>query len=119
VARAQHNRLVGEGAPAGPIGSDAAEARQRRRSRSLEYRRVDEQYAATRELAAQVVLFRTRRQLTQDQLAELMGTSAPQISRIESGRYMPSGTTLQRLAEIFEVPLHITFGDGREQIAAR
>jgi len=37
--------------------------------------------------------------LTQEQLAQLMGTSAPAISRIESGTHVPSLTTLSRLAE--------------------
>ncbi len=29
---------------------------------------------------------------------------------------MPSGTTLRRLAEVFELPLHITFGESRESL---
>jgi len=37
--------------------------------------------------------------LTQEQLAQLMGTSAPAISRLESGTHVPSLTTLSRLAE--------------------
>lgn len=118
MGEAQRKNYVADEPSVSPIGSDAYEAHQRRRNRSTEYRRLDEQYAATRELAAQVILFRTRRNLTQEQLAELMGTSAPQISRIESGRYMPSGTTLQRLAQVFELPLHIMFGDVPDVAAA-
>ena len=40
-----------------PVGSDAHAAQQRRRNRSVEYRRLDDQFAATRELAAQVISF--------------------------------------------------------------
>jgi len=116
MARAQQTTDIDDHAPIGPIGSDATEARRRRHNRSAEYQRLDHQYACTREIAAQVILYRTRRHLTQEQLADLVGTSESQFSRIESGRYMPSGTTLQRLAETFELPLHITFGECRESL---
>ncbi len=116
MARVHQKHTIDDSVSAGPIGSDAAEAQQRRRNRSVEYQRLDDQYASTREMAAQVILYRTRRHLTQEQLAHLIGTSASQLSRIESGRYMPSGTTLQRLAEVFERPLHITFGESRESL---
>lgn len=113
MARAQQKNYLDGCSPVEPIGSDATEAQQRRRNGSVEYQRLGDQYACTREIAAQIILYRTRRQLTQEQLANLVGTSALQLSRIESGRYMPSGTTLQRLAEVFERPLHITFGETR------
>jgi len=116
MARAQQTNDIEDSEPVGPIGSDATDAQQRRRTRSAAYQRRDDQYACTREIAAQVILYRTRQQLTQEQLADLVGTSASQFSRIESGRYMPSGTTLQRLAETFELPLHITFGECRESL---
>jgi ribosome-binding protein aMBF1 (putative translation factor) len=79
-----------------PIGKPAAEASSGRASRNERYRRQRDQFATTREIARQVILFRTETGLTQEQLARRLETSAPQICRIESGRYMPSGKTLAR-----------------------
>lgn len=92
-----------------PIGTDAAESRQRRRARSIEYRKSEEQYAVPREIAAAVILFRTRRGLTQAQLAGMIRTSHSQISRIESGEHLPSMSTLQRLATAMGSRVHIHF----------
>jgi DNA-binding XRE family transcriptional regulator len=94
-----------------PIGTSAAEDRRQRAMRSVEYRRLQDQYAATRELAWQVIRYRMDRGLTQQELAKLVGTSHSHISRIESGRYMPSGTTLQKLAAGLDRDLHIIFAE--------
>jgi len=47
--------------------------------------------------------------ITQDELAERMGTSASAISRIESGQHATSVRTLERLAEALEAKLVVGF----------
>ena len=90
-----------------PTGTPAHAASQRRAARSSTYRRQRDELATTRELARQIILYRTRHGLSQQQLADLVGTSHSQISRIESGRYMPAGTTLQRIARALNLNLRI------------
>ncbi len=46
---------------------------------------------------------RVARRLTQQQLAERMGTSHSAISRVESGQHRTSVATLERLAQALEV----------------
>ncbi len=92
-----------------PICTSATEASQRRAARSAEYRDEQERFAAPRELARQLILYRTRARLTQRQLAELVGTSYSQISRLESGEHMPTYATLQRIARALDLSLRLTF----------
>ena len=51
-------------------------------------------------------------ELTQEQLAERMGTSHSAISRIESGQHSTSVQTLQRLAVALEMRFLIGFEHG-------
>jgi len=55
------------------------------------------------EIAEQVILGRTFKNMTQKQLAEAIGTSESQVSVIESGKHLPSATTLQRLGMVLDV----------------
>ena len=50
--------------------------------------------------------------LTQEQLADRMGTSHSAISRIESAQHRTSVATLQRLAEALDVRFVIGFESG-------
>lgn len=47
--------------------------------------------------------------ITQEQLADRMGTSSSVISRIESGQHVTSVTTLERLAAALQVKLLVGF----------
>lgn len=94
-----------------PIGSTAAEASQRRRNQSAKYRAEEQKYAQTRRIAEQVILFRTRKRLSQKALARLVGTSDTAISRIESGTHLPSLKTLQRLADALGVELNVELAE--------
>jgi transcriptional regulator with XRE-family HTH domain len=49
--------------------------------------------------------FRRNKDVTQEQLAELIGVSADFISQIERGLRSPSFENLQKLSEVLEVPL--------------
>jgi transcriptional regulator with XRE-family HTH domain len=57
--------------------------------------------------------------LTQEQLAERMGTSHSAISRIESGQHRTSVATLERLARALEVRFVIGFKTGSPEAPVR
>jgi DNA-binding XRE family transcriptional regulator len=82
-----------------PVGASVADDIRRNEKADAEYRKVRARLARAEAVARLLIQFRMKHNLTQEQLAELMGTSAPAISRLESGTHVPSLTTLSRLAE--------------------
>lgn len=96
----------------GPVGSSAAEGSARRARRSRGYREARERLAPYEEIARIVIRRRMELELTQEQLAERMGTSHSAISRIESGQHSTSVQTLQRLAVALEMRFLIGFEHG-------
>jgi ribosome-binding protein aMBF1 (putative translation factor) len=95
-----------------PIGTPAFEAGRRRGRKSAEYRAAQDRLAPYEVIARFVIHRRAELGLTQQQLAERMGTSHSAISRIESGKHPTSVTTLQRLAEALEVRFVLGFESG-------
>jgi DNA-binding XRE family transcriptional regulator len=85
--------------PRSPIGAAIADDIRRHEKADPEYRKVRARFARAEAVARLLIQFRMQHNLTQEQLAQLMGTSAPAISRLESGTHVPSLTTLSRLAE--------------------
>jgi len=59
-----------------------------------EYDALEEEFA----LANAVIEARTRAGLTQEELAQKMGTTQPVIARLEGGKTRPSMRTLERFA---------------------
>ncbi len=55
--------------------------------KSPEFRKAYEELEDEYELARQIIRFRIERDLTQAQLARLVGTSQPAIARLESGNH--------------------------------
>ena len=94
-----------------PAGAPVSEAR-RRRASSPEYRVEQERLAPYEAIARFVIQRRAELGLTQEQLAERMGTSYSAISRIESGQHPSRVATLQRLAEALEVRWVMGFESG-------
>src|SRR3989442_9398914 len=82
---------------ASPIGSSLSAARRKRSAESTEYRRERERLEPSEKLARAVIQLRMRQNLTQEQLAARIGTTASAISRLESGPHMPSIETLRKL----------------------
>ena len=82
---------------ASPVGDAHAPGRGRR-SRDPAHRAALEELAPFEQLARMVLKLRMERDLTQQQLADLLGTSVPAISRLESGQHRPNVETLQKLA---------------------
>lgn len=91
-----------------PIGERHAPGRGRR-SQSPDYRAALEEFAPLERLARMVLALRVERGLTQQQLADLLGTSVPTVSRLESGQHRPNVETLQKLARAFDRELVLGF----------
>lgn len=70
-----------------------------------EYEALEEEFA----LARAIIEARSKAGLTQEELAERMQTSQSTIARLESGRTMPSGKTLAKLAKATGTKLEIRF----------
>jgi transcriptional regulator with XRE-family HTH domain len=69
------------------------------------YDALEEEYA----LARALILARQASGLTQEELAERMHTSQSAVARWESGKALPSSTTLKRIAEATNTQLRISF----------
>jgi transcriptional regulator with XRE-family HTH domain len=94
------------------VGTTVAGARARRARNSAAYRAEQERLAPFEELARLVIRHRLRLGLSQEELAERMGTSHSAISRIESGQHKTSVETLRRLAEALEMRFVFGFETG-------
>lgn len=70
-----------------------------------EYDALESEYA----LASAMIRARTEAGLTQEQLAERMGTKQEAVARWEGGKVMPSTRTLERLAQATGTVLRISF----------
>src|SRR3954453_20250677 len=94
-----------------PVGTTTAQARSRRALRS-DYRDEQERLAPFEELARLVIKHRAALGISQEELAQRVGTSHSAISRIERGRPKTSGEAPQRLAHALEVRLVVGFESG-------
>src|SRR5262245_14144136 len=97
------------GGGASPIGSTSEEAAGRRAARSPEYRAQQTEREGLREIAWLLIKYRMDRGLSQERLAELVGTSHSQISRIESGRHRTNLETLSRIAHALDLRIVLGF----------
>lgn len=95
-----------------PIGTPTVIASARRGRRNAEYRAERERLASFENLARWVIKRRSELGLTQEQLAERMGTSHSAISRIESGQHAVSAKTVLRLASALDTRLSYAFEHG-------
>jgi len=92
-----------------PIGTSAAVASMRRAARSADYRAQQEARSEYREIAWLLIKYCTDHGVTQQELADRVGTSYSRISRIESGRHKTSLDTLRRIAHALDLKLLIGF----------
>lgn len=76
-----------------------------------EYDALEEEFA----LADAMLKARKRAGLTQEELAARMETSQSAVARMESGRVLPSGSTLKRLARATGSRLRVTFEPTKER----
>jgi ribosome-binding protein aMBF1 (putative translation factor) len=89
-------------ANASPIGSKLVEHIDEQRASDVLYRETQDRLRPFEEVARMVLIRRAFLNLTQQELAERMGTTKSVISRIESGQHRSSTDTLRRLAEALD-----------------
>jgi DNA-binding XRE family transcriptional regulator len=70
-----------------------------------EYEALEEEFV----LAAALIDARSQSNLTQDQIAERMGTSRTAVVRLEGGKGNPSLNTLRRFADATGTKLRVSF----------
>ena len=92
-----------------PDGSTAEDASSRRAARSPEYRAQQAGREGVREIAWLLIKYRMDKGLSQEQLAELVGTSHSQIYLIESGRHRTNLDTLSRIAHALDMRMVVGF----------
>ncbi len=102
-----------------PVGTPAADASRRRQRGDPEYRAAQVRLAPYEGIARFVLTRRAELGLTQEQLAERMGTSHSAISRIESGQHRTSVATLERLAHALEARFVMGFETGPREALVR
>ncbi|HEX8741511.1 MAG TPA: helix-turn-helix domain-containing protein [Thermoleophilaceae bacterium] len=108
---ATHQKSGARSAGVSPIGSTHSAASRRRAKRSAVYREELRRLAPYEGIARIVIARRAALGLTQQELADRVGTSHSVISRIESGQHPTSVTTLTRLAQAFGTHLVVGFQD--------
>ena len=118
MAKASHVVDNREAAVVSPIGAAVADDIAAQVAEDAEFAYYWAQYAEAREIAWQLIKYRTERHLTQEQLAKLAHTSPSHISRLESGQYLPSMSNLKKVAEALKVKMSITFTPYDEPLAA-
>jgi ribosome-binding protein aMBF1 (putative translation factor) len=74
------------------------------------YNALDAEFA----LAASLINARREADMTQEQVAEAMGTTQAVVARLESGKVLPSTRTLKRFANATHSRLRITFEPERK-----
>ncbi len=77
------------------------------------YEALEEEFA----LASAMIKARGEADMTQEQVAEAMGTTQAVVARLESGKVLPSTRTLERFAKATHTRLRISFereGPNRE-----
>lgn len=84
-----------------PVGQTATDASRRRAKRSAAYRAEQARLAPYEDVARMIIRLRMDHGLTQESLAERVGTSKTAISRLESGRHAPTAETLRKIAGAF------------------
>jgi transcriptional regulator with XRE-family HTH domain len=102
-----------------PIGMSVSEHIEQKLARSKRYREAYERTAPFEQIARIAIMRRAQLGLSQQQVAERMGTTTSVISRIESGQHRASTETLRRLAEALEGHAVLGFEFGSNGAAER
>ena len=95
-----------------PIGTPASTAAARRRATNPAYTQAADAVAIFEQLARIIIRHRTQQGLSQETLAQRIGTSHSAISRLESGQHACRPDTLARVADGLGIRLVIGFESG-------
>lgn len=101
-----------------PIGHSVREDIAEDRAASAAYRKMEQRLVPLEQLARLVIMRRAALGISQQELAERVGTTASAISRLESGHHRINLDTLQRVAEGLNMRAVIGFqlgADGEER----
>ena len=77
-----------------------------------EYAALEDEFA----LASSPIEARAKADMTQEQVAQAMGTTQAVVARLESGKVLPSTRTLERFAKATHSRLRISFEPQRKAI---
>jgi len=99
-----------------PIGSTVGADIERLRAENAEFREAYDALEPFEQLARIVIVRRAVLDLTQQELADRMGSTKSVISRIESGRHRINANTLRRLAEALGGHAVVGFQFGNEPV---
>jgi ribosome-binding protein aMBF1 (putative translation factor) len=80
-----------------------------------EYAALEEEFA----LAYALIEARRNADMTQEEVAEAMGTTQAVVARLESGKVLPSTRTLERFAKATRTRLRISFEPNHEPLAPK
>ena len=80
-----------------------------------EYAALEEEFA----LASALIEARGNADMTQEEVAEAMGTTQAVVARLESGKVLPSARTLERFAKATRTRLRISFEPNHEPRALK
>ncbi len=92
-----------------PVGADVFEDRKHAIRSDPEYREIVAGFEIAESVARLVTAYRMEHSLSQRQLAERIGMSTPEISRLESGAHTPTGKTINRV--LAAMNKHVEFVD--------
>lgn len=108
ATKAAHSPLGTDAADRGRFGTDPA------------FSQAAAELAPLENLARVFIAYRIEHSLTQEHLAQAMGTSPSAISRLESGQHQPNLDTLRRFAVLSGRNLLIGFEDeaGHRELVA-
>lgn len=76
---------------------------------------IDKQKEVRQNIINQYIEYRKIRNLTQGDLADIMGIKRPNISRFETGQYNPSLDLLVKMAESMDLEIRIDLIDKQEE----
>lgn len=102
-----------------PIGTSVSEHVQSKLASNERYREAHERLEPFEQIARIAIMRRAQLGLSQQQVAERMGTTTSVISRIESGQHRTSTETLRRLAEALDGYALLGFEFGTDSEPAR
>lgn len=77
---------------------------------------TEKQDLVRKNIVKQYIAYRKMRNLTQEDLAGIMGVKRPNISRFETGQYNPSLDMLVKMAECMDLEIEVTLINKREGI---
>lgn len=77
---------------------------------------IEKQDLVRKNIVKQYIAYRKMRNLTQEDLAGIMGIKRPNISRFETGQYNPSLDMLVKMAECMDLEIEVTLINKREGI---